>query len=166
MNAEEDREQGFGDFDGAFFVGEECCAFDYFELGVGERADHLVGPLEWEEGVLVAPHEPDGHRDSTMHIGELMNAFDVEAVQHADGGVTAGRDRVDWLEEELVKFAFEQRTVGERVAEHKTVTTQAGLAEYPPESGRDAGHMAGQKKCFEAPRQSLRLLSVDQTHRP
>ncbi len=104
-----DREQGSGDLCRSFLVGEQAGARDDLEPGVGERTDHLLGPIHRKERVLITPDQLHRDVDSPMDLGEIVHVLAVEASQQPHGSIAVRGRRIQRTQEELLELAVEQR---------------------------------------------------------
>ena len=146
-------------------MGEQPGALDHGELGIGERADHLLGPLERQERVLVAPDQLHRDRDLLMQSVEISQVLVVEAAQYADGCIATFRRLVQRPQEELVELAVEQRRVRERGSEHQRVAADPRPTGHPAEPCAESRRVSSGEEQPEPPAQALRLLGVDEAHR-
>ena len=97
--AEEGWQQRFGHGVGLFFMREQAGTPDHAEAGVGKGVDHLLGPFEREEGVVLTPHQLDGDLDSLVQGCQVVDELDVEAAEESCGSVAACGDRAQGSEE-------------------------------------------------------------------
>jgi hypothetical protein len=88
-------------------MGEQAGTPDHAQAGVGEGVDHLLGPLEREEWVVLTPHELHGDLDPLVHGCQVVDEPDVEVAKQACSSVAACAYRAQGFEEELLELAVE-----------------------------------------------------------
>lgn len=146
-------------------MGEQSGARHHRESGVGECVDHLVGPGDREEGVLLPPDQLNRDVDLTVEASQPFDMSRFDGPQHPPGCVQSLTTLVKGPQEELVELAVDQAGVDEAITQQKRTSSDPRSRHCPAKDRVEARQSAWRKEGLQASTEAVGLLAIDQAHR-